>query len=116
MTSQDGELLIAFISHDGPSISIAGVTNGTYWLRAIVDPDNYLAESSKANNETDVELTINGDNVQILQTVTPVLPTPPSIGVNSPADGSTVSGAVQLIASTATTSGVQFLIDGVPGA
>ena len=99
---------------DGQSISIAGVPNGTYWLRAIVDPDNYLAESSKANNETDVELTINGASVQILQTVIPVLPPPPSISLNSPADGSTVSGTVQLTASTAAISGVQFLIDGVP--
>ena len=99
---------------DGQSISIAGVPNGTYWLRAIVDPDNYLAESSKANNETDVELTINGASVQILQTVIPVLPPPPSISLNSPADGSTVSSTVQLTASTAAISGVQFLIDGVP--
>jgi hypothetical protein len=99
---------------DGQAISIAGVPNGTYWLRAIVDPDNYLAENSKANNETDVELTINGNTVQVLQTVTPVLPPPPNISVNSPADGSTVSANVQLTASTATTSGVQFLIDGSP--
>ena len=99
---------------DGQSISIAGVPNGTYWLRAIVDPDNYLAEASKANNETDVELTINGDAVTILKTVTPVLPAPPSISVNTTVDGATVSGTVQLTASTATTSGVQFLIDGTP--
>ena len=99
---------------DGQSISIAGVPNGTYWLRAIVDPDNYLAESSKANNETDVELTINGNSVQILQTVVPVLPAPPSVSLNSPADGTTVSGGVQLTASTAANSGVQFLIDGLP--
>ena len=99
---------------DGQSISIAGVPNGTYWLRAIADPDNYLAENSKANNETDVELTINGNTVQVLQTVTPVLAPPPNISVNSPADGGTVSATVQLTASAATTSGVQFLIDGAP--
>ena len=99
---------------DGQSISIAGVPNGTYWLRAIVDPDNYLAESNKTNNETDVELTINGDTVTILQTMNPVLPAPPSISMNSPSDGTTVSGTVQLTASTAATTGVQFLIDGSP--
>ena len=99
---------------DGQSISIAGVPNGTYWLRAIVDPNNYLSENSKANNETDVELTINGNTVQVLQTVVPVLPPPPNISVNSPADGGTVSATVQLTASTTTTSGVQFLIDGSP--
>jgi hypothetical protein len=99
---------------DGQSISIAGVPNGTYWLRAIVDPNNYLSENSKANNETDVELTINGNTVQVLQTVVPVLPPPPNISVNLPADGGTVSATVQLTASTTTTSGVQFLIDGSP--
>jgi hypothetical protein len=99
---------------EGQSISIAGVPNGTYWLRAIVDPDNFLAEANKANNETDVEVTIEGDTVTVLQTVTPVLPPPPSISVNSPAPGATVSGTVQLTASTATSSGVQFLIDGSP--
>jgi hypothetical protein len=97
---------------EGQSISIAGVPNGTYWLRALVDPDNYLVEANKANNETDVELTINGNTVQILQSVTPVLPPPPSISVNSPINGSTVSGTVNLTASTETSSSVQFLIDG----
>jgi hypothetical protein len=97
---------------EGQSISIAGVPNGTYWLRAIVDPDNYLAESDKTNNETDVEVSINGNTVQVLQTVTPVLPAPPNVSVNAPADGSTVSGTEQLTASTGTASGVQFLIDG----
>ena len=61
-----------------------------------------------------MELTINGNTVQVLQTVTPVLPPPPNISVNSPADGGTVSATVQLTASAATTSGVQFLIDGAP--
>src|SRR5713101_8022143 len=32
---------------DGQSISIAGVPNGTYWLRAIVDPDNYLRSEER---------------------------------------------------------------------
>jgi hypothetical protein len=99
---------------EGQSISIAGVPDGTYWLKAVVDPDNYLAESDKTNNETDVKISIVGNTVQVLQTVVPVLPPPPVISVTSPLDGTSVTGTVQLAASTATTTGVQFLIDGEP--
>jgi hypothetical protein len=99
---------------EGQAINIDGVADGTYWLRAIVDPDNYLAEANKANNETDVEVTISGTNLTVLQTVTPSLASPPSISVTAPLGGATVSGTVQFAASTANTSGVQFLIDGQP--
>jgi hypothetical protein len=97
---------------EGQSIVIDGLPDGTYWLRAIVDPDNYLAEADKTNNETDVKLTITGNTVQVLQTVTPVLSAPPNITLMAPSDGATVSGSVQITASTATTTGVQFLVDG----
>jgi len=96
----------------GQSISIAGLPDGTYWLRALVDPNNYLAETDKTNNETDVELTITGNTVQPLKTLIPVLNAPPSITLNSPSNGTTISGTVQLTANTSTTSGVQYLIDG----
>jgi Bacterial Ig domain/Lysyl oxidase len=96
----------------GQSISIAGLPDGTYWLRALVDPNNYLAEADKTNNETDVELTIIGNTLQVLKTVIPVLNAPPSITLTSPSNGATISRTVQLTASTSTTSGVQFLIDG----
>jgi hypothetical protein len=99
---------------EGQSISIAGVPDGTYWLRAIVDPYNYLAESDKSNNETDVKLTIQGNSVQVLQTVTPVLPPPPAITLISPVGGSTLAGIVTLTATTAVTGSVQFLVDGLP--
>ena len=98
---------------EGQSISIAGVPDGTYWLRAVVDPDNYLAEADKTNNETDVKVTISGTNVTVLQTMNPVLPAPPAIVVTSPSPG-TISGTVTLTANTSTTSGVQFLVDGEP--
>jgi hypothetical protein len=97
---------------DGQSIPIDGVPDGTYWLRAIVDPNNFFAEADKTNNETDVKFTLSGTNVQILQTVVPVLVQPPAISMASPSAGSTVTGIVQLTASTATTSGVQYLLDG----
>lgn len=96
----------------GQSISIANLPDGTYWLKVLVDPNNFLAESDKTNNETDVELTISGTAVQVLKTIVPVLNAPPSITLTAPSNGATISGAVQLTASTATTSGVRFLIDG----
>jgi Bacterial Ig domain/Lysyl oxidase len=99
---------------DGQSIPIDDLPDGTYWLRAIVDPDNYLAESDKTNNETDVLLTITGTTVEILKTVVPVLPAPPSIDVTEPPSGATLSNSVQLTASTSETTGVQFLLDGQP--
>ncbi|MFI5370521.1 MAG: Ig-like domain-containing protein [Candidatus Eisenbacteria bacterium] len=99
---------------EGQSISLAGVPDGTYWLRAMVDPEGFLAESDESNNETDVKLTISGKTVQVLQTVTPALPPPPSIALTAPADQAVVSGSVDLTASTPVTTGVQFLLDGQP--
>ncbi len=52
----------------GQSIDITGVPDGTYWFRAVADPDNNFVESDKANNTTDIKLQINGD------TVTPISP------------------------------------------
>jgi hypothetical protein len=96
----------------GQSISLTGVPDGTYWLKALVDPDNFFAEKDKTNNETDVKLTISGTSVQILQTVTPTLNNPPGISVTSPAGGATVSKTVQLSATPGTSGSVQFLVDG----
>jgi Bacterial Ig domain/Lysyl oxidase len=96
----------------GQSISIDTLPDGTYWLRAIDDPNNFLFESDKTNNETDVEITITGTTLKVLQTVIPVINNPPTITLASPLNGATISRTVQLTASTATTSGVQYLIDG----
>jgi hypothetical protein len=97
---------------EGQSISLANVPDGTYWLRALVDPNNFLEESDKTNNETDVEISISGGTLTVLQTVTPVLNPPPAIAMTSPANNATISGVVEMDATTAMTSGVQFLIDG----
>jgi hypothetical protein len=97
----------------GQTIALGTLADGTYWLRAMVDPDDYFAESDKTNNETDIELAIAGTKVTVLQSVQPKLTQPPAITLNSPAAGS-VSGTVQLTASTAAGSGVQFLLDGLP--
>jgi len=96
----------------GQSISLKGVPDGTYWLRVLVDPNNFLVESDKTNNETDVKISISGETLTVLQTVIPVLNSPPAITMTSPANNATISGIVELDATTATTSGVQFLIDG----
>jgi hypothetical protein len=95
----------------GQSIAIGSVPDGTYWLKILIDPDNFMFESDKSNNETDVQLTIAGTKVTVLQTVVPVLPPPPSITLTSPGDLAAVSGTVTLNASTAT-GAVQFMVDG----
>jgi len=96
----------------GQNIPIGGLPDGDYWLRMLVDPNNFLAEKDKTNNETDVLLRITGSTVQALNTVKPVLNAPPQITLTSPSDSTTVSGPVQIVASTSTTSGVKFLLDG----
>jgi len=98
----------------GQSINIENLPDGTYWLRILVDANNYFAESDKTNNETDVLLKISGNNVQVLRTVIPVLDAPPVITLTSPVSGMFVSGNVTLTASPATASGVQYLLDGLP--
>lgn len=98
----------------GQAISIDNLPDGTYWLRAIDDPNNFLFEADKTNNETDVELTITGTNLQVLKTVVPVINNPPAITLNTPQNGATIANGVQLTATTATTSGVQYLVDGQP--
>jgi hypothetical protein len=99
---------------DGQSIVIGNLADGTYWLRAFVDPDNFLTEADESNNETDVRIRITGNDVQVLETVIPVLPPLPAITLDAPADQAVVSGTVNLVASTPVTTGVQFLLDGLP--
>jgi hypothetical protein len=98
----------------GQSISLVGVPDGTYWLRALVDPNNFLAESDKSNNETDVLVTISGNKVTVHQPVVPILAPPPGITLTAPADQTIVSGPVNLAASPEAGTSVQFLLDGQP--
>jgi hypothetical protein len=99
----------------GQAITIGTLPDGIYWLRAQVDPNNFLAESDKSNNETDVQMQFTGNTVTVLRIFKPALPPPPSVTLTSPI-GSTVSGTVQLAATTASSggSGMQFLLDGLP--
>jgi Bacterial Ig domain/Lysyl oxidase len=97
----------------GQAIPFAGVPDGTYWFRAMSDPNNDLAEANEANNETDVKVTVAGATVTAGQVLHPDT-TPPPISWGAPADGARVSGNVALSASTLTAGGggVQFLVDG----
>jgi hypothetical protein len=99
---------------EGQSISIGALADGTYWLRAVVDPNNFLAESDKSNNETDVKLAITGNTIQVLETTTPALPPLPNLTLTSPAGGSVISSVVQLTVSNPSATPVQYLIDGQP--
>ena len=100
---------------EGQAIPIAGVTNGVYWLRSMVDPYNYFQESNESNNETDTQIQITGNSVTVLQTVQPVLTTPPDISLATPAAG-VVSGIVPVTLAPlpAGVNNVQFLVDGLP--
>src|SRR4051794_12809051 len=95
----------------GQAIPFSGVPDGTYWFRAITDPNNDLIEGNESNNETDVKVTITGGTVTAGQVTHPDT-TPPQISMTAPSDGTTVRGAVRLAATTAAAGGVQFLVDG----
>ena len=47
----------------GQAIPFDGVPDGTYWFRAMSDPNNDFVEANEANNETDVKVTIAGGTV-----------------------------------------------------
>ena len=100
---------------EGQSIPIPGLPDGIYWLRSMVDPYNYLAESDESNNVTETKLAITGNTVTVLQTVKPVLTQPPDVSLTSPTAG-VISGIVQLAVGTlpAGVGSVQFLVDGLP--
>ena len=75
----------------GQAIPFDGVPDGTYWFRAITDPNNDFVEANEANNETDVKVTIAGSTVTAGQVLHPDT-TPPSISWGAPADGTRVRG------------------------
>lgn len=93
-----------------------GLPDGTYWFRAIADPNNFLIEDNEKNNITDIRIVIKDNTV--VQTFAPVFPdsTPPSIAMISPEDGDHLFGTISLRVNTQTTSkaGVQYLLDGAP--
>jgi hypothetical protein len=104
------------LTDGGENIDISGLPDGDYWLRAEVDPFHYIAESNRANDITDTELSIQGDTVSVIKQTHPNS-TPPRVSLTSPAPGASVSGSVDLSATAAgptTITAVQFLLDGLP--
>lgn len=102
----------------GQPIDLSGVPDGTYVLRATVDPQHALTESNTSNDVTDTRLQISGSTVAVLSQSNPAL-TPPTVTLTSPAAGAQVSGQVTLSASAsavapATVASVRFLLDGQP--
>jgi hypothetical protein len=103
---------------NGQPIDLSSVPDGTYVLRATVDPTHVLTESDPTNNVVDTELQIAGNSVTVLSQTNPGS-TPPTISMTSPANGANVSGTVALQASaagggSASVTSVQFLLDGQP--
>jgi hypothetical protein len=100
----------------GQAIDLTNVPDGTYWLRATVDPERLLAQSSQANDITDTEIAIAGDSVTVLKQVNPDS-TPPTVTLTSPSPGASINGTLTLAASVAgpaPIASVQFLLDGQP--
>lgn len=96
----------------GQAIPFDGVPDGTYWFRAVTDPNNDFVEANESNNETDVQVTVSGSTVTVGKVLHPDT-TPPTGSLQSPADGSTVSGVTTLQAAPpAGVSRVDFLADG----
>src|SRR5262249_30904943 len=83
----------------GQAIPFQGVPDGTYWFRAMTDPNNDIAEANESNNETDVKVTVAGGRVTAGEVTHPDT-TPPPITLNAPADNAGVSGVITLSATT----------------
>src|SRR5438552_3885293 len=60
----------------GQPISLAGIPDGTYILRATVDPEHVLREVTTANDVTDTTLTITGDQVDVVSQKVTKVPLP----------------------------------------
>jgi hypothetical protein len=101
---------------DGQSIPIPNLPDGTYWLRSFADPEGLLEESNETNNETDLELTITGNSVNVIRTVVPVLTPEPVVSLATPLDQSQVSGTIDMTATSpaGNVASVRFLVDGLP--
>ncbi|HEY7948454.1 MAG TPA: Ig-like domain-containing protein [Acidimicrobiales bacterium] len=102
----------------GQPIDLIGIPDGTYVLRAEVDPQHLFSESDPNNNVVDTVLQIVGGSVTVVSQTSPGSPLP-AVALSSIRAGSKVSGKVALQApakavAPATISSVQFLLDGQP--
>ena len=97
----------------GQAVPIDGLADGTYWFRAMTDPNDDMVELNESNNETDVLVTIANGTVTPGRVLHPDT-TPPRGTFTSPLDGQVVSGTLPLTV-TSPTAGVRrvdFVIDG----
>ena len=93
----------------GQPISLVGVPDGTYILRATVDPEHVVHEVTTANDVTDTTLQITGNDVSVVsQHVTKVAL--PQVRV---AAGTRLTATVSAPAGK-TVHSVQFILDGRP--
>jgi hypothetical protein len=94
----------------GQPISLVGVPDGTYVLRATVDPEHVLHEVTTANDVTDTTLKIAGNEVTVLSQKVTKVPLPRvQVTGNGPALTATVSPP-----DGKTVHSVQFILDGRP--
>jgi hypothetical protein len=103
----------------GQAIPIDGLPggnlpDGTYWFRAISDPNNDFLEANEANNEMDVKVTLANGVVTAGEVRYPDT-TPPPIAIDAPLGGAHLSGVVNFSATSPVTGAgaVEFLVDGV---
>ena len=97
----------------GQAVPIDGLADGTYWFRAMTDPNDDMVELDESNNETDVKVTISQGVVTSGQVLHPDT-SPPQGVFSAPSDGEVVNGSLPLTVKT-TTSGirrVEFVADG----
>jgi hypothetical protein len=100
----------------GNNIDISNLPNGTYWLRAQADPDNYFTQSGPNLSITDTELAISGTTVTVLNQVQPTV-TLPVVTITAPGANTMVTAPTTFQASVSDAShvtSVQFLLDGSP--
>ena len=93
----------------GQPISLVGVPDGTYFLRATVDPQHVVHEVTTANDVTDTKLTIAGNDVTVDSQKVTNVPLPRvrlTVGANLTATVTPPTGE--------TVRSVQFILDGRP--
>lgn len=96
----------------GQAVPIDGLPDGTYWFRAMTDPNDDMVELDESNNETDVKVTIAKGVVTPGEVLHPDT-TPPQGSFTLPRDGQVVSGVLPLTVTTAPgTRRVEFVVDG----
>jgi Bacterial Ig domain len=94
----------------GQPISLVGVPDGTYILRATVDPEHVVHEVTTANDVTDTTLQIAGNQVTVVSQKVTKVPLP---GVKLTGSGPTLTATVSPPAGK-TVGSVQFVLDGRP--